>query len=273
MLVEYQKDAILNQWPDIKLGALDGLSPREAAANSHYKIKLPAVILVLQYYADIVRCSFDLNELRTQLGLPILQPIDPQQVKIGQLPLIRLDRIDAQKLSDDDLTPTFQRAVGYSYRRAVLKFGHEIINRPSFVGRGELSLAYMTLARMEDDLDQAIAYIEAGRNATEALGKSHAMWDLEELSLRFARQDIAEALQLIRHIESNHINEPNVAMVLTQILVEAGLLKPDGTPAMPAGAYAGEAAPGGAPEPEPGKLWTPDGESSGGGGGKLWTPD
>ncbi|MGD0655050.1 MAG: hypothetical protein ABSA16_11950 [Thermoguttaceae bacterium] len=272
ILEEYRRDAVLNRWPDMKLGSLDGLSPRQAAADDKYRIKLLSAIMVLQFYADNLRWTFDLNELRGQLGLPVLEPIDALPGKINQLPLIRLARVNVEKLSDEELVQAFQRAVGYNHRAAVLKFGKEIIDRPGFAERREKGLAYMTLARMEDDLDRAITYIEAGRKATESTGKSHAMWDLEELSLRFARQEIPEALQLIRHIESTHINEPNVSLVLTQILVDAGLLRPDGTPAIPTGHAEAEMAASGAPGAEPGKLWTPGGESSGA-SGKLWVPE
>lgn len=273
LLSEFRRDVILNKWPAVKLGVLDGLTPQEAASDAKYRVKVLAAILVLQYYVEMSRGVFDLNELRQQLGLPTLEPIETEPGKINILPLIRLARVVTEKLSDDDLVQAFHRAVGYSYRVAVLKFGQEIIKRHSFAGRTELALAYMTLARMEEDLDKAMNYIASGRNATEASGQSHAMWDLEELSLRFARQEIPEALQLIRHIESNHINEPNVSLVLTQILIDAGLLRPDGTPAFPSHLPESEAMGFGPQEEEPGKLWTPDSESSGGGGSKLWVPD
>ena len=187
----------------MKLGALDGLSPSQAAADAKYHIKLPAAIMVLQFYADSLHWSFDFNELRGRLGLPTLGPIEAPAGQVNQIPLVRLARVSAEKLSDEDLVQAFQRAVGYNHRPAVMKFGKEIIGRPSFAERKERALAYMTLARMEDDLDRALTYVEAGRRDTDATGKSHATWDLEELSLRFARQDIPEALQLIRHIESH----------------------------------------------------------------------
>ena len=272
MIEEYRRDAILNRWPDMKLGALDGLSPSQAAADAKYHVRLAAAIVVLQFYADHIRSAFDFNELRVRLGLPALETIEVQPGQISQLPLVRLGRVNAEKLSDEDLVQGFQRAVGYSHRSAVLKFGQEIIARPSFTQRRERPLAYMTLARMDEDLDRAMTYLEAGRKDTEATGKSHALWDLEELSLRFARQEVAEALQLIRHIETTHINEPNVSLILTQILVEAGLIHPDGTPAMPTGRGQAEMAPAESAADEPGKLWTPGGESSGG-GGKLWVPE
>jgi hypothetical protein len=180
--------------------------------------------------------------------------------------------VNVEKLPDEELVQAFQRAVGYNHRTAVVKFGKEIIDRPAFADRKERALAYMTLARMEDDLDRALMYVDAGRKSTDSTGKSHATWDLEELSLRFARQEIPEALQLIRHIENTHINEPNVSLILTQILVEAGLLRPDGTPAIPPGHPQSEMAAASAAPDEPGKLWTPGSESSGG-GGKLWVPE
>jgi hypothetical protein len=272
ILAEYRRDAVLNRWTEMTLGSLDGLTPRQAAADAKYKIKLLAAIMVLQFYADHLRWSFDLNELRTALGLPILEPIDAQPGKINQLPLVRLARLIVEKLPDEELVQAFQRAVGYNHCAAVIKFGKEIIERPAFAERKERALAYMTLARMEDDLDQALTYVDAGRKATDSTGNSHATWDLEELSLRFARQEIPEALQLIRHIEHSHINEPNVSLILTQILVDAGLLRPDGTPAMPPGHPQAEMAASGAPAEEPGKLWTPGGESAGG-SGKLWVPE
>jgi hypothetical protein len=271
IIEEYRRDAILNHWPEMKLGALDGLSPIQAAADAKYHVKLGAAIMVLQFYADHIRASFDFNELRGRLGLPALEPIDVQPGQINQLPLVRLARVGAEKLSDDDLVQGFQRAVGYNHRSAVIKFGKEIIARPSFAQRRERSLAYMTLARMDDDLDRAMTYIEAGRKDTEVTGQSHAVWDLEELSLRFARQEVNEALHLIRHIETTHINEPNVSLILTQILVEAGLIRPDGSPAVPTRRGQAEMAEAEATA-DPGKLWTPGGESAGA-GGKLWVPD
>ena len=60
-----------------------------------------------------------------------------------------------------------------------------------------------------------------------------------------------------------------MAQALTQMLVNFGLLNPDGTPVAAHGHGAAAVAP---PTTEPSKLWTPGSESSGSGGGKLWTP-
>ena len=94
-----------------------------------------------------------------------------------------------------------------------------------------------------------------------------------ELSFHFMRRDGREAGRLIEHLQRHHLEEPGVGDVLTQMLIDVGLLRPDGTPAMTP--HRGE--PTGVVEEEPaaaaGGLWTPDSDSSAGGGGKLWTPD
>jgi hypothetical protein len=79
-------------------------------------------------------------------------------------------------------------------------------------------------------------------------------------------------MQLIQHIQGQHIEEPGVADALTRLLIEVGILRPDGTPMPPPtrqqpGPVAMEE-----PAAEPGRLWTPDSGPAQGGGGKLWTP-
>ena len=66
------------------------------------------------------------------------------------------------------------------------------------------------------------------------------------------------------------MEEPGVAETLTRMLIDVGLLRPDGSPAFGRHVHAPDYADE-SPAAEPAKLWTP--ESEAGGGGKLWTPD
>ena len=131
---------------------------------------------------------------------------------------------------------------------------------------------------MTDDPDEAIALIEAGRKATLDRGGSCANWDLLELSLRFERMESSEITRLMSHIEREHGREPGVIEALTQMLVQMGVLRPDGSPAMPPGAAPAEepsiVVPGGGQPEEAGKIWTPDGSTgtSEGEKPKIWTP-
>ena len=272
MVDRHVHEIIFERWPDLKLGVLDGRTPREAAAEAASQSRVLAAILVLEQWTDALPGAMDFNELRGQLGLPTLGPIDPKDGLPKRFPLVRLARLIVEDLSDDELCAVYHRASAFNVRAAMRKFAQAIVDRPSMAGRGEYLDAFATLARTEDDLSQAIAQIDRGRKATEKAGESSAMWDLMELSYRFASHDGHEAGRLLKHIEQNHITEPGVSETLTRMLIDIGLLRPDGTPAaMPEGMAS-------APEAtesfeEPSGLWTPESAQAGSGGGKLWTPE
>jgi len=270
MITEHARDAILNRWPELKLGVLAGRSPREAAADQACRTKLLAAILVLEHWMEHLPIAIDANELRAKLGLPTLGPIDASQQPIEDLPATRLSRVSLEGLSDDDLISAYYRAVAFNIRPAVQKFATAIVERPSLADSNERLHAFTMLARTEEDVSRALGYVDQGRRATDKKKASHATWDLIELSLHFANRNGPEAMRLIEHLQKRHIEEPGVGEMLTRMLIDVGLLNPDGSPAI--GPESEEPAMA-AEAPEPGGLWTPDSDQPGAGGGKLWTPE
>jgi hypothetical protein len=186
-----------------------------------------------------------------------------------------LGRLIVENLSDKDLVFAYYRAAAYALRQPLRRFAQAIVDRPSLAESNERMSAYGMLARNEEDVSKALTYIEQGRHAAEARKQSNASWDLMELSLRFGMRDGKAAMQLIEHIQRTHIEEPGVGEALTQMLVDVGLIRPDGTLAVgPHGPGAAMAPEEAAPAGDSGGLWTPDSAApSGGGGGKLWTPE
>jgi hypothetical protein len=94
--------------------------------------------------------------------------------------------------------------------------------------------------------------------------------------------DLPGADRVLHHLRTEHIREPGVAQALYQALLDAGVINPDGSPAMQAPAAApaaglvipGEAA--AAPAGGGNKIWTPGSEPAAGAGGKksaIWTPE
>jgi len=271
MVAEHARDAILNRWPELKLGVLDGRSPSEAAGDETCRTRLLAAILVLEQWAEHLPVAIDANELRAKLGLPTLGPIDPNQQPIEELPMTRLSRVSLEGLSDDDLITAYYRATAFAVRLAVRKFATAIVERPSLADSNERLHAFTMLARTEEDVSKALDHVDQGRRATDKKKASHATWDLIELSLHFANRNGPETMRLIEHLQKRHIEEPGVGEMLTRMLIDVGLLNPDGSPAI--GPESPE-EPAMAAEPsEPGGLWTPDSDQPGAGGGKLWTPE
>ena len=272
MMAEHIQDAMLNRWPELKLGVLDGRSPREAAADPAYRAKVLAAILVVSQWTENMHASIDCNELRAKLGLPTLGPIDPKQHPVDELPVVRLIRLSVDALSDEELISAYYRAAGFAIRPALRKFATAILERPSLADSNERLHALTALARTEEDIAKALEYVEQGRRSTDKKKVSNVTWDLMELSFHFVNHNGPEAMRVIEHVQKRHLQEPHVAEMLTRMLVDVGILNPDGTPAM---APRSPEAPAMSPEPqEPGGLWTPDSDQPGSGGsGKLWTPE
>ena len=271
LAAEYLRDALMKRWPDLNLGLFDGKSPREAAGQEDRRVDLLAAVAVLQTWCEDAPNGFDFNTLRAEFGLPVLEQIDPEPETARTLPLVRLSRVTVERLSDEDLILCYHRAAVFDATDALRKFARAVVDRPSLVGREEQIRAYGVLARLEDNPDRALDYLHQGRAAASAAGQSPAPFLLSELAHRFARGETDDVNRLIREIQTRHIEEPGVAGALTQLLISVGVLRPDGTPIeapppRPEAAAVGEAA------EEPGRLWTPDSEPSGG-GGKIWTPE
>jgi hypothetical protein len=260
----------LEQWPARPLGCFGGQSPREAAADPAQKIKLLAAVMLLESWQQDVLVKFDFNDVRRALGLPTLEPLDLAEGSVAALPLVRLGRVAVEKLSDKDLVRLFHRARMYAAREALRNSAQEIVRRDSMAGNPERLRAYAALARTAEDFPQAQGYVEQGRQAAIAAGQSCASWDLLELSFCFTHGGADRAQQLLQHIQSRHMSERGVAEALTQMLVDVGALRPDGTPARPSLPEEALALAEGPAAAAPGKLWTPDSPQSG--GGKIWTP-
>jgi len=273
-LSEDEQDALMNRWTQLPLGALGGKTPQDAAGDGALRIRLLAAILLVESWAAAGGSRFDFNQLRARLGLATLEPIDPEGVHVEEVPASRLGRLVAEKLSDQALVVCYRRAIGLNAAAATRKFAQELVGRATLEKQPERLRAYATLARLAEDSDRALGYVDQGRKAAEAAGQSSASWDLLELSYRFQRLEGAEVNRLLRHIESQHLREPGVAPALQDILVRFGVLRPDGTPARPAPRQApaepAAAVPGEADDS--GKLWLPESQRPAGEKPRIWTP-
>jgi len=272
LAAEYRRHALLDRWPDLKLGTLDGKSPREAVQDETYRVKVLAAIAVLESWIDQMPGTFDFNELRSELGLPTFEPIDPNEVSINSLPLVRLSRVMVEKLSDNALVEGFRRAVSFGVTPALGKFARAVIDRPSVTDSETKLRAYHHLSQKSEDPNEALQYIEQGRALAISAGQSCAAWDLMELPLRVVRSEGDEVSRLVQHLQQQHIEEPGVSEALMQFLVRIGAIHPDGTPVAQPRQQAPPTADSGQGAAETGKLWTPGGEEPGG-EKKLWTPD
>jgi hypothetical protein len=278
--LDQRQSLVLKRWPKLSLPIFGGRTPEQAATESQYHTRLLATILVLQL-ADADSSPDTYNQLRRELKLPELNDLDAAGLDINKLPLNRLCRLKPDALTDAQLQLAFNRAVVANFALALKRLAPEVVKRPS-VPAAEFKLsAYRWLVRSATNSTEALRILDEARKLAETSKQSTAAWDLMELSLRIQRGEGPAVMQLIDHIQRHHAREPGVAQALVQLLMQFGLITPDGRLAMgaapPAAAAAGNTAtplvvPGAAAEP--GKLWTPDAPQAGGEKkSSLWLPD
>jgi hypothetical protein len=271
LLVSERRQAILERWTRTPLGALGGKTPEQAAQDAAQQVRVLGAILVLELSFQEASIGDIFAELRSQLKLPQPGPIDPTGKNVDRIPLARLHRVEWEKASDEDLLAANRRAMFAAAHLAVRKTAQALLTRSSLADKVNKSQVLGLLARLEDDTSQAIALLDQARTAAEAANQSTAMWDLEELSLRLERGEPDEFSRLMAHIQTHHAREPGVAQALMQILVEAGLVSPDGRPTRPPQDSSPLVVPG-AGAAEAGKIWTPDSEAAPGKKSALWVP-
>jgi len=276
LLENHRTHVLMNVFPDLPQGVLDGKSLRQAAGDASLQARALAVILLMDLAEPEERPEF--NQIRKLLGLPTVEPLDPAGLRVTALSPVRLARLDIKKLSDEDLLVVYQRGVLYSAGRVLRKVGPELVGRPSLKGKVDFADVYELLARLSGSSDQAIDYIRKAQEMAVAAGESPARYLMAEIPLRLERREVDEFRRLFERLSTKHIKEPGVAQSLQMLLYQLGILRPDGTMAQP-GTVPPPGAAAAAATPAPAGLWTPDqgapaaaAAPAAGGKSKLWVP-
>lgn len=272
---EARRSLVLDRWPELAQPIFGGRTPQQAAGEPRYRIALLAAIWLLEL-SDADAAPDTYNELRRKLNLPELGDIDSVGLDIKRLPIGRLARLKIESLDDEQLKLAFNRAMVSSFALALHRLGPEVLKRPSLPAADYKLAAYRQMVRMAATTDEALRLIDEARKLAETNKASSAPWDLAELSVRIQRGEADAVLRLIDHIQRQHAREPGIAEALVQLLVQSGLIGPDGRlligPPAPAAAGSPLVVPGAATEQ--GKLWTPDGpQSAGEKKSALWLPE
>ena len=277
ILEQYIQRTLYHQWPQLPLGVLDGKTPQQAAAEDAYRTR----VLVRSWSWSSWQARPPTSSMPIACGANwacrCFAPIDPTQTAVDRLPLVRLARVEVEKLSDEQLLSCYRRALAFTAREALIRLARSIVQRPSLAGKHEeRQQAFGLLARQAADVAESLGYIDKGRQASAASGRSCASWDLMELNVRLEMREAAEVSRLLTHLQTRHLREPGVAEALNQWLMSIGAIRPDGTPAVPP-RQAAEAGPDltlpGRPPPSPARSGPPTAPALPGEKPKLWTPD
>jgi hypothetical protein len=273
ILEEEQRRRIVEGLPKLVLKQFDGQSLEQLAAAPGGRVRALAFVLNLDLAGTSQKELGWFNDMRKRIGLPIPELIDPTAlVDPTKTPLARLDRLQAEKLTDEQLTSLYREATMTAFTRAIIRFAWAMVRRPSLRDSRQAREAFSHLANTGEDADELLKLLDEAREAGLKKRESSAYWDLLELSVRLRGNDIDEFSRVAQHIAAEHMNEQGVAETFAQIMASAGLVDAQGRIMIPkrqAAAASSILLPGAA---EPGKIITPDSAGAGGKRSALWTP-
>ena len=251
-----RRRAVFNDWPRMPRQSLGGQSPAQAAGDPSRRVAVWGALLRFQMQCESIRMDVDFDALRAQLKLPLPEPIVLGNADLEDLSPARLSRLVMSQLSDEQLKGIAPLGRMLSVHIASAKACRELLSR---LGDKEplLQAELLTiLAAAAGDSRESLALVDRARELAVKAKRSSGEWDLMELRLRGARGEGEHFNRLLQHLVAEHMNEPHVRQEVTQLLVQMGVIRPDGTPVR-------QAAPTVMPADAPGKLWTPDSAKEG----------
>ncbi|MBX3426444.1 MAG: hypothetical protein KF688_12250 [Pirellulales bacterium] len=265
LLAERRRRAILDDWTSAPLGNLGDLSPEAAASQPELQVRLAAAVLIIeQASADPAERSL-FDELRSRLGLPAAEPIDPATIDWQALPMVRVPRLELAALDAESLSGLLDRCTLAGAPIATLAVATELAGRdePLAVRRR----AFQQLVRKVSHPDAAIPWIEQAKTLAASEGAKLGEWLLMELQVHMERGDFDGIQAALRAIGDREAAEPEAAQAAYRILYQSGLIAPPGERT--------DVAEAPLPVASGSKLWTPDGDAPAPAGpakSAIWTP-
>jgi hypothetical protein len=274
VVVKQRERGVFDIWPKTPMSLLDEKSPEQAASDPDLKARVLGMLLNLEHKCHANRWDIDLNPLREKLGLPVREPIDPTEQDPSNISLVDLELVEVEKLDNEQLQHLYESATLFGLYVARRRLANELVRRDFKSEDLDKAEVYGQLAELATDFDEALMHLGKGREVSLAEGRSPARFLLEELRIRMLRQDSAEAQELLNRLRTYHMEEPGISEALFEMLVEFGVLTPQGQPAAAMQPAPGAGMPAGEPA-EAGKIWTPGQEASAAEPkeSKLWIPD
>lgn len=274
LLAEQRREAILERWANAPRAALQNQSPQEAVGKPELNVPLLASALIIEQAAVDPDELQLFAELRKRLSLPAAEVIDPIDLDLEHVPLVRVPRFDLAKLPDDRLARLLDRTVLMGAKFATLLIARDLVGRDELTEGVDLGAAFRQLIRLEPDPNRAFDWAEQARQWSEQQGKPTGEWALMELELSIERGDAAGVQRSLGEIRTSHLEEPGIAEATYRLLYAAGLVAPpdasgNATP-MPLQSMPADAA------ADTGGIWTPEGEAPAAPEGEqksvIWTP-
>ena len=261
MTLEQRQDFVAKQrekeymqlLPQIAFLPLDGQSIEQAVnGDEQSRINAEAVILLMEQAADALASdSFDFNRLRDKYDLPNPQPVDTKNRAFDQLSPIETQRINFADLDDESLIKAYVLASSCGNIPVLRSAAPVILERPEMERFIHFEMVRVMMARLTQDTDEALEMMQKARSHALSAKRPIGGILIDELELRLERNRPDGCQELLRVLQTQHLQDPQNQYRLAMVLQRFGIMGPDGRMRSD--------VPEAAQPTEPTGIWTPDG--------------
>jgi len=274
LLKQQIRKRLVQTWMDYPLRALGDINVREAVKDDSKQPATQALLTELEHnshrgmYPEAV-----INEMRSELGIEKLPPIDLPDRDIETTFTLMRANLDFQKCDESKLFNVHEFGMMVRCLPIVERTCHAMLSRKSVEDKVQKDRIYAVLASINDDTDTVLDYLSKAKQEAKTAGRSIGAFLVQEFEFRLSRGMHENLKELIRTIQTRHLDEPEVEYRLTEVLMKYGLYDPtaaEGAPNVPTPRTPNRRpplqttqaapAPGGesGPESSDGSLWIPE---------------
>ncbi|WP_436717581.1 protein-disulfide isomerase [Roseiconus lacunae] len=272
----------------VQINLFGGRSLSDVVDDESMALQRAIYVRILEGYERLQTIEGGLDRIREVAKVDALPPLKVTAEQAGRLCPADYFRVDTSELDTMGIYYLAAATRQIGARLESYRFATELVEKvaPTASTDDEKQMALQGYLMAISSAPEPTIGISTANQAVafaklHQLNYSPVLMMQMELCLMTADQEGFRST--IMEIEQNYGNDPAVMARVQQILVQLGVIRPDGSMR---GAPAGPVAPGNdfVPAPAPQQaanpasegLWTPDspggGDSSEGGGGKLWVP-
>lgn len=237
LLKQQVRERLVDTWMNYPFRALGEVSIREAAKDETKRPAVQALLMDLEHnshrgmYPEQVT-----DEMRSELGIEKLPPFDATDRDIETIFTLQRANLDFLKCDEVQLFKTHEFGVMVRCLPLIERTCHAMLNRPNIEDKIQKDRIYSVLASISGETDTVLDYLSKAKQEAKTAGRSIGTFLVQEFEFRLSRGMHENLKELIRTIQSRHLDEPEVEYRLTEVLMKYGLYDPtagDGAPNIP----------------------------------------
>jgi tetratricopeptide (TPR) repeat protein len=231
------RNRLVDTWMNYPLRSLGEISARDAAKDAALRPAIQALLTDLEHNSHRGMYPEDvIGEMRSELGIDKLPAVDlPDRDVEATFTLMRAN-LDFQKCEESKLFQIHEFGMMVRCLPIISRTCHAMLQRTSIEDKIQKDRIYAVLASINEDTDVVLDYLAKAKQEAKTAGRSIGTFLVQEFEFRLSRGMHENLRELIRTIQSRHLDEPEVEYRLTEVLMKYGLYDPtmaEGAPKVP----------------------------------------